>query len=152
MKITNITYKFNPPAEIELNQYNALKKYIALNPGAKLAPPSGFKDEYKLEIKILKIMGVLISISLLLLFFEDLYATKHGRGLDIPDWLNIASVIIFLPPYLALFGLFTQLPTIFSILNFLAVKRAYYKQLKNDIISSTSYDQFLIYRSKIRKY
>jgi hypothetical protein len=125
------TFRFNKPVLLSDVDFETLKEILNESPEYNINPPSNIYETFKGELILLGVgvIGLLIS------------------SLDIAEWLNWVGGI---PAFIAFLSLLSFIPSLFSYLSFLSVKFNYYRKLKNDIIKSTNYAEFLNLRNKKR--
>ena len=122
------TFRFNKPDLLIDSDFQTLKEILNEWPEYNLNPPSNFVETFKGELIILGVgvFGLLICL------------------LDIAEWLNIVGCILVLIAFLSLFSF---VPSLISFLGYFSVKYNYYRKLKNDIIKSNNYLEFLNLRN-----
>lgn len=123
------TYRFNTPPTLIESDYETLKQLLSENSHHNINPPSSFVETFKGQLIFLGIgaLGLLIA------------------SLDLAEWLNWVGGI---PAFIAFFSLFSFVPSMFSYLGFLSSKSSYYSRLKNDIIKSNNYKEFIDLRKR----
>lgn len=123
------TYNFNTPPIISDNDFQILKDILTQNPNYDINPSSSFVETFKAEL-------IFIGIGLIGCYLASL---------DLAEWLNWVGGI---PAFLAFGSLFSFIPSMFSYLGYVSDKSNYYRKLKQKIINSENYNEFLNMRNK----
>lgn len=132
-RITTVVtkYWFNKPEILSNEEYNSYKQILNIEPTYNLAPKSEFWKEFS-------------SIKWSLIVFALSFTI--GAITDAEFFLIIAILCFF---FLILITVSGEGSSMLSYNNYVNTKNAYFEKLKQTIISSKTYDEFVINAKKI---
>ncbi len=135
LRIVYSKYKFTNPDLFSLKEYENIKEMMQKKPDYKIQPKINFLRAFKLEISIF-----------ILIFFSALI------GLSLV-FLYPNLIIFFIVFVIILISIGVILRFLFSLeyyFEYINDHKLFYDKLKDDVINSTNYEDFLIIR-KIAK-
>ena len=123
MRISYTSYNFSMPPLINEEEYNVFKYNFSINNAYYPFPTDGVIDKFKTKLIFTScvIASVLIGV-----LFKPL------------EWLMIAGIIVFF--IMGLGGVFLEIK---SYSGYVWTRKQYYKYLKQNIIASKDYQEFL---------
>jgi hypothetical protein len=134
------SYDFKKPPLLSEQNYVFLKDILLQNPHQSLNPKSSIREEFHYEIILYSSIIGSLSLGMILM------------NATIIEWIKIiGGIILVIGLFLGLYGtlhFYGFYITVLSFLRFLVIKWNYYRVLKNDIIKTADYQEFLIKRKK----
>ena len=117
-------FSFNRPQRLEEKDYKCLKLFLMENPNHSLNPKTSFFQTFKIEI-------IFIGVAIVSATMEYVKA---------PEWIQW---ILILPAIIGIFSALRLFLSSFSYVGFVMNKYLYYKRLKNDVLRSKDYNDFI---------
>ena len=128
-KIPVRTFRFNQPKLIQEHEYVELKKFITAHPFTELVPKGDFREEFKSELLMFKILAIAFTVAA---FIQFSFIGKEGFLVPVVGISMFGAIF---------WGVFT-VPEMLSFNKYQRKRDEYLKKLKGQVLSSSDYTDF----------